>query len=345
MFPTTRLPSAVKRLVFDLTAFSVEVGQVLVSGQLVYTTRGVLNSDKTNAILVPSPYADDDQAHDFLVGSGMALDPAVHFIIATNQFGNGISSSPSNASPDQQGPDFPAITIRDDVEAQYRLINSVFGIRQLKAVVGFSMGGQQALQWSVSRPDLMLGVVALCSTARESPFGFARLAGAKGAIMGDSAWSGGRYSVPPLGGLSALGLHWAAWAYSPEWWRRGEYQTAYGRTRDQQIDHWKEVFLRSDANDLLLQATKWQNHNVGDSPGFAGSPEQALRSIKARVLLMPSATDQYFLQSDIENDGRFVPDVEVVSIPSVWGHTAGGGSDPVANRFINKKIRQFISSL
>jgi hypothetical protein len=68
-------------------------------------------------------------------------------------------------------------------------------------------------------------------------------------------------------------------------------------------------------------------------------------SIKARVLLMPSATDQYFLAADVENDSRFIPDADVVTIPTVWGHTGGGGTDAVANRFLNRTIKRFLASL
>jgi homoserine O-acetyltransferase/O-succinyltransferase len=167
-------------------------------------------------VLIGSPYGDDDTAHDFLIGPGQANDPAVDFVIATNQLGNGKSSSPSNTPAPQHGPDFPQVTIRDDVEASYRLVTQEFGIKKRKAVVGYSMGGQQALQWGVSHPDLMRAIVPICSTAREYPFGFARLEGAKGAITGDSSWDNGRYKQPPLGGIQAIGLHWVAWAYSPE---------------------------------------------------------------------------------------------------------------------------------
>ena len=150
---------------------------------------------------------------------------------------------------------------------------------------------------------------------------------------------------PPTGGLQALGLHWVAWAYSPEWWRRGKYKTAYGRTLQEQVDHWKMSFLSDDANDLLLQANKWQRHDVGQTKICGGNTEDALRSIQARVLLMPSETDQYFLAADVVNDSRFIPDAEVVQIPTVWGHTGGGGVDPAANRFINRKIKEFFDSI
>jgi homoserine O-acetyltransferase/O-succinyltransferase len=137
----------------------------------------------------------------------------------------------------------------------------------------------------VSHPDATEGVVAICSTAREYPFGGVRLEGAKGAIMGDPTWDQGRYTKPPVGGLQALGLHWAAWAYSPEWWRRGGYQTGLGLTFEERVEKWKKSFLDNDANDLLAQAVKWQKHNVGETPGFGGDLPKALRSIKARVLL------------------------------------------------------------
>ena len=330
---------------FNLGNFPLESGQTLNNATLVYTVRGTLNADKSNAVLIGSPYGDDDTAHDFLIGPGQAIDPAVDFIIATNQLGNGKSSSPSNTPAPQHGADFPQVAIRDDVEASFRLITQEFGIKKLKAVVGFSMGGQQALQWAVSHPDSMRAIVAICSTAREYPFGFARLEGAKGAITGDSSWNGGRYTQPPLGGLEAIGLHWVAWAYSPEWWRRGEYQTAYGRTLQQEIDHWGQEFVGEDANDLLLQANKWQRNDVGQTPPFGGSLENALRSIKARVLRLPSETDQYFLAIDTLNESRFIPDVEVAPIATVWGHTGGGGSDTNANRFLNRRIKRFFESV
>ena len=223
---TAQAPPELKT--FDLGDFRLESGQVLLGGKLAYTTRGSLNAAKTNAILLPSPYSGDHTSYDFLVGPGKALDPAVYFLVATNQLGNGKSSSPSNTPGAQHGADFPAIAIRDDVEATHRLVAQGLGIDKLLAVVGFSMGGQQAMQWAVSFPEGMCGVVNLCGSAREYPFGFVRLEGAKGAILADPTFEGGRYTKPPVAGLKALGAHWVAWAYSPEWWRDGEYKKRGG---------------------------------------------------------------------------------------------------------------------
>jgi len=335
---------AVALRTFELGDFPLESGKVLTAAKLAYTARGTLNAAKDNAILLPSPYSGDHASHDFLIGPGRAIDPAVHFVIATNQLGNGLSSSPSNTPAPLKGADFPAIAIRDDVEATHRLVTKGLGIGRLRAVVGFSMGGQQAMQWAVSHPDAMRGVVNLCGSAREYPFGIVRLEGAKGAIMGDPTWAGGRYAEPPVGGLRALGLHWIAWAYSPEWWREGTYKTR-GGTVERQVEQWKSAFLSQDANDLLLQAVKWQKHDVGATPGSGGDLARALGSIKARVLLMPSRTDLYFLAADVEAEGRLIPGSRLFVIPSTYGHTAGGGADPAANPLLNRTIKEFLESL
>ena len=334
----------VKLKTYELGNFPLESGRVLAGAKLAYTTRGTLDAARSNAILLPSPYSGDHTSLDLLVGPGKAIDPARYFIIATNQLGNGQSSSPSNPPAPQHGPDFPAIAIRDDVEATYRLVTREFGIKQLHAVVGFSMGGQQAMQWAVSHPDGMRGVVNLCGTAHEYPFGFVRLEGAKAAIMTDSTRAGGRYTEPPVAGLRALGAHWIAWGYSPEWWRDGEYQKN-GGTIERQVESWKAGFLKEDANDLLLQAVKWQKNDVGSTPGSNGDLAKALGSIRAKVLLLPSRTDQYFLAADVEAEGRLIPGSRLVVIPSTFGHTAGGGGDPAVVPMLNQTIKEFLEPL
>ena len=77
--------------------------------------------------------------NEWLIGEGMALDPAKYFIIIVCAFGNGQSSSPSNTPAPQRGRDFPAVSLYDNVTQQRRLVDS-FGISKLKLVVGWSMG-------------------------------------------------------------------------------------------------------------------------------------------------------------------------------------------------------------
>ena len=328
---------------FDLGTIALERGATLPDARLAYVTHGTLNADKTNAVLLPSFYAGDHHGYDFLIGPGKALDPAKHFIIVVNQFGGGQSSSPSNTPPPSDRSAFPAITVRDNVDAAHRLIDEKFGIARLKAIVGFSMGAQSAYQWAVSYPSAMEKVVAYCGSAKEYPHGIVRLEGLKSAIAADAAFADGRYDMPPAKGLKAAGRHWAAWGFSQEWYRRELFKQFGHQTVEEHLTKfWEAFFLSQDANNLMAQAMTWQSNNVGDTPGFGGDHEKALRSIKAKVLVMPCQTDLYFPPQYAEREAPLVPNARLLPIPSVWGHIAGLGINPEDAAFLNRAIRDFL---
>jgi len=328
--------------ILELSSFRFESGVELPNARLSYATRGALNDEGTNAVLVPSWYSGDHHGYEFLIGTGKALDPAVYFIVATDMFANGFSSSPSNTPPPFAGPGFPEIAIRDNVRATYKLLSEELGVRRLRAVIGFSMGAQQALQWAVSYPEMVEAVVAICGNAKEYPFGIVRLEGAKSALMADSAWNGGRYDKPPEVGLKALARHWASWGVSQEWWRRETYRELGYDSIEAWLLQAEASWLGRDANNVLWQAKMWQRYNVGDTPGFGGDFEKALRSIKARVLFMPSETDLYFPVADSEHEARLIPGAKLVPIPSIWGHGAGAGRGPGDAEFLNRTISGFL---
>src|SRR4029078_13105023 len=142
------------------------------------------------------------------------------FRVATDLFGNGRSSSPSNTPEPFHGPRFPVTTIRDNVEAVHRLLTERLNVRRLRAVVGFSMGAEQAFQWAVSYPAFVDAIVSTSGTAKCYPHGYVRLEGQIAALTAAPAWMGGDYTVPPAKGLEAFGMVWAGWLYSQEWWRR-----------------------------------------------------------------------------------------------------------------------------
>jgi homoserine O-acetyltransferase len=337
------LPSERDAKILELGRFRFESGVEIPNARLSYTTQGALNEDRSNVVLLPSWYSGDHHGYEFLIGKGKALDPEKYFIVSTDMFANGLSSSPSNTPPPFAGPDFPEIAIRDNVNAVHRLLTEELGITRLRAVIGFSMGAQQALQWAVSHPEMVEAVVAICGNAREYPFGFVRLEGAKSALMADSAWNGGRYEKPPEVGLKALARHWATWGVSQEWWRRETYKELGYETIEAWLQQTEASWLQRDANNLLWQAKMWQRHDVGATPGFDGDFERALGSIRARVLFMPSETDLYFPAADSESEARLVPGAKVVRIPSIWGHGAGAGRGPGDADFLNKNISEFLA--
>lgn len=331
--------------IHDLGAFKLESGVVLPNAKIAYATHGTLNADGSNAILAPSFFAGDHHGYDFLIGNGKALDPGKYFIVATNAFGNGRSSSPSNTPAPFDGPGFPAVSNRDNVEAARRLLMERLGVKRLKAVVGFSMGAQQAFQWAVSHPSLVQSIACYCGTAKEYPHGVVRLEGFRSAIMADAAFDEGRYRQPPTRGLKAAARHWAGWGLSQEWFRRELYTTLGHKTVEEHLQGlWEAFFVAQDANNLLSQASTWQRNNVGDTAGFGGDTEKALRSIHAKVLYMPCQTDLYFPPLYAEHESRMLRDVRLVQIPSIWGHVAGLGINPTDSAFIDGRIKAFLES-
>ncbi|HYV99183.1 MAG TPA: hypothetical protein VE967_17125, partial [Gemmatimonadaceae bacterium] len=243
------------------------------------------------------------------------------------------------------GPCFPVTTIRDNVEAVHRLLVEDLKVTHLRAIIGFSMGAQQAFQWAVSYPDFADRVVATSGTAKTYGHGIVRLEGQIAALTTDSAFHGGDYTAQPKQGHIAFGMVWAAWLYSQEWWRQELWKpsAAPGTTFQQYMDSFGKNFLTSaDANDMILQARTWQRHDVGTTPGFDGDVERALRSIKVPFLYMPSETDLYFPVGDAKYEAQFMSTVRLVPIPSLWGHPAGAGASPADKQFLNEKISAFL---
>jgi len=171
-----------------------------------------------------------------------------------------------------------------------------------------------------------------------------RLEGQIAALSSDVAFQGGDYKTPPQKGLEAFGMVWAAWLYSQEWWRQELWRTTPRppATFEQAWQQFRTAF-HADANDYILQARTWQRHDVGTTTGFNGDTERALRSIKARVLYMPSETDLYFPITDARYEQAFIPRVTFTPIPSLWGHTAGAGSNPADLKFLNEHVAAFLN--
>jgi homoserine O-acetyltransferase/O-succinyltransferase len=329
--------------VFTLPRFTFESGATVPNLKLVYGTYGRLNARRDNAILLPSHYMADHHGYEWLIGPGLALDTSQYFLVATELFGNGHSSSPSNTPAPFHGPQFPVATIRDNVEAVHRLLVDHLGINRLQAIIGFSMGAEQAFQWAVSYPEFSSRIVATAGTAKAWPHGVARLESQIAAIQLDPAFKEGNYTTPPKGGVELFALIWAPWLFSQEWWKQELWRVEVpGATLDSALKVFRKSWIGLDANDLILQARTWQRHDVGTTKGFNGSVEKALGSIRARVLYMPSETDLYFPVTDARYEARFIPHVTLTPIPSLWGHTAGAAADSASGRFLNEHIGEFL---
>jgi homoserine O-acetyltransferase len=195
----------------------LESGEKLGPITLAYETYGVLNADKSNAVLIQHALSGDAHAAGFhpgdknpgwwdnMIGQGKAFDTDKYFVICSNVLGGCLGSSgPSSINPETDKPyglNFPLVTIKDMVTAQSHLIRHL-GIKKLLCVAGGSMGGMQVLQWAASFPEMVRAAIPIATAARHSPQQIAFNEVGRQAIMADPDWKGGHYygaDVPARG--------------------------------------------------------------------------------------------------------------------------------------------------
>jgi homoserine O-acetyltransferase len=111
------------------------------------------------------------------------------------------------------------------------------------------------------------------------------------------------------------------------------------------IGFWEGLFLPRDANNLLAMLWTWQHGDISANPTYGGSFEKALSAITCKAIVMPGQTDLYFPPEDNQYEVSHMPNAECRSIPSIWGHIAGGpGVNPDDVRFIDNVLKELLSS-
>lgn len=210
----------------SLGAFQLSEGTTIPNLELAVKTRGTLNQDKSNAILIPTWYSGTTRIwEDAYIGEGRALDPSRYFIVLVNQIGNGLSTSANNAPEPISGGHFPKVRIEDDVKAQYQLLTEHFGITQLELVVGGSMGAQQTYEWIVRYPDFMRKAATIAGYAKNSEHDFIFTQTLMDTISSDPHFKDGFYDQAEMvPALKRQGNLWNVMGYSPEMFRQKAYQ-------------------------------------------------------------------------------------------------------------------------
>lgn len=320
-------------------------GEVLKDARLAYQTYGTLSPARDNVIVLPTFYTGTNTRNEGFFGPGRAIDPARHFIISPNLFGNGRSSSPSNTLAPQDGPRFPLVQMWDNIAAQHRLIHGHLGIDQIALVAGWSMAGCQSYQWAAQYPDMVRAILPFCASAKTSAHNFVFLEGVKSALCADQTWNGGAYDAPPVAGLRAFGRVYAGWAFSQTFYRDGLYrQLGFDTVEDLLVDWENDHVDGWDANDLLAKLATWQAGDISAGPLYNGDVRAALAAIRARAILMPCTQDLYFPPEDNAIEARHMPHADIRPYDSPWGHCAANpGNDPGFTAALDANIRALLA--
>jgi len=305
-------------------------GGTLKQARIVWKTYGTLSPKRDNVILYPTSYGAHHTDIEWLVDVRHCLDPSRYFIVIPNMMTNGLSSSPSNT------PDFPQVTTFDNVMLQRQMLVELFGIDRLKLVYGWSMGAQQAYHWGALFGEAVERIVVNCGSAKTAPHNFVFLEGIRTTLQA---------AATPQQGLRAMGRIYAGWALSQTFYRREMWRgLGFSSLEDFLVRSWEANFLRRDMNDLLAQLFTWQQGDISANDLYRGDLQMALAGIKAKVLLMPSATDLYFQTDDNREELPYLKYGKLVEIPSVWGHRAGNPRDnPEDAAFIDAQVEALLN--
>ncbi|MDO5511407.1 alpha/beta fold hydrolase [Corynebacterium sp.] len=325
----------------------LESGEVIEDCELAVVTRGELNDARDNAILLPTWFTGTHQAWvDTYIGEGHALDPAKYFIVIVNQIGNGLSTSPhTTADPTIAMSKFPFVTIGDDVVAQERLLREHFGITELFAVVGASMGAQQAYEWAVRFPDRVHRAAPIAGTARNTPHDFLFTQVLLDAVTSDPGFNNGEYAsnTDVREGLHRHARVWGIMGLSTQWWKTEAWRHLDLESRDQAVEEFLEpTFAVVDPNSLMVMGRKWQHGDVARHTD--GDLAAALGRIQAKVFVMPISEDMFFTVRDCADEAALIPGAELRVIDDVAGHFAIVGFVPEYMQQVDRHLEELFKS-
>jgi homoserine O-acetyltransferase len=300
-------------------------GLVLANGEklspvtIAYEIYGNLNSEKSNAILInhalsgsahAAGYHSAEDANpgwwDLYIGQGKAFDTDTYFIICSNVIGGcSGSTGPSSVNPAtgrHYGPDFPMVTISDMVNAQYELIKHL-GIKKLLSVTGGSMGGMQAIQWTLSYPGMVNSCIAIATSASLSAQGIAFNEVGRQAIFNDPSWNNGRYYdyENPRAGLSLARMighiTYLSEKHMHEKFGR-KFQDSGVRDKNLSSEYMVESYLkhqgvkfveRFDANSYIYITRAIDHFDIEED--YGGSLISAFENVMANYLIISFTTD------------------------------------------------------
>lgn len=331
--------------IFDAGDVALQSGRTFPSMKIAYKTFGRLADDRSNVIVYPTSFSAQHYDTQWLIRPGGILDPDRYFIVIPNNFGNGLSSSPSNTPWPLTGSRYPQVTYHDAVRVQQRLLAEQFGIERVKLVYGWSMGGMAAYEWACQFPDLVENIAVVCGSARCAPHNAVFLESVRAALEADPHFLDGDFTAPPVRGYRAMGRLYAGWALSQEFYRDEVWRgIGFTSLEDFLVRSWEATFSRRDPSDLLAQVWTWQHGDISNNLRWEGNLAAALASIRARVLLMPGDHDLYFRVEDNRRELAHLVNGELRPIPSVWGHRAGNPvQSPADARFIADAVGELLA--
>ena len=260
-------------------------------------------------------------------------------------FGNGLSSSPTKATKSQSGSKFPTITLWDNIYCQHKLIAEKLKIKKIALVTGWSMAGCQSYQWAAQYPGMVKAILPFCASSKTSIHNHVFLEGVKAALTADKKFNKGNYKKQPVEGLKAFGRVYAGWAFSQDFYREKLYKKFGFKNAEELLKDWANDHAKNwDANNLLSKLKTWQLNDISKGPIYKNNYIKALKSIRAKTILMPCNQDLYFRTEDNKFEKKFISRSSLRPVDSPYGHCAANpGNDKNFEKQLDKNIKELLN--
>jgi homoserine O-acetyltransferase/O-succinyltransferase len=308
-------------------AFTTEGGYTFSSIEVAYHTWGTLDETGGNVIWVCHALTANSDVEAWwpgMVGPGLAFDTSKYFVVCANILASCYGTTgPLSADPSTGRPwlnSFPVITIRDIVRLHEKLRQHL-GIRSIELIIGSSIGGYQALEYSVFYPETVRHLVFIASSARQSPWAIAFNESQRLAIEADPTFfgddpEGGRKGLRAARSIALLSYR-TSYAYNKTQAEEDEEKTTSFKASSYQDYQGDKLVNRFNAWSYYRLTQLSDSHNVGRS---RGGVKKALKSVKAMTLCIGIKSDilypvdeQIFVAQNVA-DGRYA------EIDSFFGH-------------------------
>ncbi|MGS0537002.1 E22 family MetX-like putative esterase [Pseudoalteromonas sp. SaAl2] len=353
------VPMLVEKQHFTSKDFTTVSGKTLPQVDIGWESYGTLNKAKDNVILIThyfsgtshaaGKYKADDALPgywDAIIGPGKAIDTNKYFVISSDTLVNAnwhdpnvITTGPASINPATNKPyglDFPVVTITDFVNVQKRLLDSL-GIKKLHAVMGASMGSFQALEWAVRYPEQVERLIHVIGAATMDAWTVAALEKWALPIRLDKNWQQGNYynKERPLDGLAATMLNITQDAMHPIIYNASFPKfTVLDQGALSDIRTLPQLSQTLATRAMARAKTQDANHVLYlvrasqlFTAGMQGDLTSALKSVKAKTLLLPATNDLLLrpenmraVYSAMKAAGK---EVEISEIEGGWGHLDG----------------------
>jgi homoserine O-acetyltransferase len=328
--------------------FVLESGAQLPEITISYHTYGTLNAAKDNVVWICHAFTANSDAAEWwpqMIGTGLPLDPEKYFIVCANILGSCYGTTgPLSLNPQTGKPyykEFPFITIRDIVNAHI-LLRQHLGVEKIYLLIGGSIGGYQALEWSLMEKDVAQNLFLLATSSAESAWGIAVHTAQRLAIEADNSW--GRDS--PQSGLKGMK---AARAVALLTYRNYDILVQKQSDSDiNKIDNFRassyiiyqgdKLVNRFNAYSYYTITKAMDSHNI--ARGRTNTIKEALQKITQNTLIIGISSDILCPVHEQEFMAENIPHAKYIEINSAYGHDGFLVETPVISQHLIKWLEQ-----